>query len=128
MISQWRDAEGACPDSQPDAVDWERQEVCQALGERGTREDCAESVWIVHLIEGDVAQLAILQVADKIGGIIGRSGCKVKKAVGQRCAVEAKVSFIECWSTEKRSEVCVDWWGVPKRFAECCLPGRGKVN
>ena len=75
-----------------------------------------------------MALLVILQVADEISGVVGCSRCKAKNAVGQRCTVEAKVSFIEHWSTQKGLEVCADWWGAPERFAEHHLLGCGKVD
>ena len=69
-----------------------------------------------------------MQEADQIGGIVGQSGGKAKNTGGQGCAMKAKVSFIEHWSTQEGSEVRADWWGVPERFAECHLPGLGEVN
>ena len=101
---------------------------CARRWVKGAPEDCAESVWIVQPAGSDAALLVILQEADEISGIVSQSGGKAKNANGQGRVVEAKVSFVEHWSAQEGSEVHAGWWGVPKRFAECCLPGRGKVN
>ena len=98
----------------------------QAVSKRGAGESCAESVWMVQPMEGDVTQVVSLQEVDELSGVVILSGRMAKKMVRQGCAVEMEVSFIEHWSTEEGLEVCVDWWVVPKGFAKCHLPGCGK--